>query len=306
MSYIHMKNCLATDINAQAGHYLHGLPAMTGPAGFVHVTERNFREEIDSNDNLAEPSGEGTGGPIITGFMIAIHSLQVLEGHPKFVKYRHNSISKDRIAAPFVKRKAAHLRFNLFMHVDVDQQAERAVELYIQSGRFGDFLETLRFCGGQLDLRKEPGSGVQYLTDAEDFEEAIAALPRESFIIEDASKDLQEQLTQNPGKDPLDLLLSMISFSKKNKTGKVAKEKSRRPYYIPIAVGYQGLEPAPVSREGTRGGYRHIFAEPVIGLGRARLSGSYLANHKTDKLPVWWNYTSDAGQNLYIVKGHGL
>ena len=311
MSYVHLKNLSATDANTHAGYYILGLPAMTGVAGFAHVIQRHchnvFHDEIDKRRRLKE-----NDKPDIAGACFIVHSMQRLDSHPKYVNYQLGSRIRSETAAT-IDRRGVHLNFDLILKIDEKGNENRTnLEGYIMGSKFLNFLKTLPFCSGRLNFPDKTFPGpvkqvISYVETKDELKESLIDIPASSFIIEDAADTLFIALTENPEKDSLTLLLEHIKRQKRS--GSEAKQKPReyRPWYIPLAVGYQALEEKPTVRTGSRNSYPHLFAEPVIGLGLARSMGSYRFQLEEDTdMPVFWRYKCQAENNLYIVKAQPL
>jgi CRISPR type I-F-associated protein Csy2 len=311
MSYVHLRNLSATDANTHAGYYMLGLPAMTGITGFAHVIQRHwhdvFHDEIDRRRRLKK-----NDTPDIAGVCFIVHSMQKLESHPKYVNYQLGSRVRGETAAT-IDCRGVHLSFDLILRVDEKGNENRtSLEEYIMGPKFLNFLKTLPFCSGRLTLpnRTVPGSvkqAISYFETKDGLKESLIGIPASSFIIEDAVDTLFEALKENPEKDSLSLLLDFIKRQKRSSREAEKKPREYRPWYIPIAVGYQALEEKPAMRTGSRNGYPHLFAEPVIGLGLARSMGSYRFQIEEDMdMPVFWRYKCETKDNLYIVKAQPL
>ena len=311
MSYVHLKNLSASDANTHAGYYILGLPAMTGITGFAHVIQRHchevFYDEIDKRRRLEEKDK-----PEVNGVCFTVHSMQRLDSHPKYINYQLGSRIRGEIAAT-IDRRGVHLNFDLILRIDEKGNENRTnLEEYIMGPKFLNFLKTLPFCSGRLNFPDKtfPGpvkQAISYFETKDELKESLMGISASSFIIEDATDTLFNALEENPEEDSLTLLLDHIK--RQRRFGSEANKKPReyRPWYIPLAVGYQALEETPAVRTGSRNGYPHLFAEPVIGLGLARSMGSYRFQLKEDTdMPVFWRYKCETKDNLYIVEAQPL
>ena len=311
MSYVHLRNLLATDANSHAGYYMLGLPAMTGATGFAHVIQRHFHnvfhDEIDKRKRLKE-----NDKPDVAGVCFIVHSMQKVESHPKYVNYQLGSRARGEIAAT-IDRRGVHLSFDLILRIDEKGNENRTnFEEYIMGSKFLNFLRTLPFCSGRMNLPDKPVQGpvnrtISYFETKNGLQKALSGIPASSFIIEDAANTLSDAMRENPEKDSLSVLLDFIKRQKRAGNEAVKNPREYRPWYIPIAVGYQALEKKPAVRTGSRNGYPHLYAEPVIGLGLARSMGSYRFQLEEDTdMPVFWRYKFEIKDNLYIVKAQPL
>jgi len=307
--YIHLKNFRVFDANAMAGFYSIGFPAMTGPAGFCHVIQRFFKDNMEL---FAEP---GDRAPKIMDFMLIIHDMQLLETHPRYVNYQPDTLRKGVVAAT-IERPLIHFDFDLIMRIDLDDALDNSTKFYnfIQSAIFKNIIFTLPFCSGRLENQKKY-SAILFYENEEKFYKALRYISPYSFVIEDATEEMEDLMAEFPDNDPLDILLDCISRKKTiYETKKIAKKdgtfileenkekplpKEYKPLYIPLAVGYIGLN-EPFNSPFSRFGHQHIMAESLIGLGRAWSLGSYL---KHEELNTWWEYKTDKSNNLYLLKG---
>ncbi len=307
--YIHLKNFRVLDANAMAGFYSIGLPAMTGPAGFCHVIQRFFK------DNMEWFAETGDSVPKIMDFMLIIHDMQLLETHPKYVNYQPDSLRKG-VTAATIERPLIHFDFDLIMRIDLDDALDNTIKFYnfIQSTIFKNIILSLPFCSGRLENPKKY-SAILFYENEEKFHAALKCISPYSFVIEDATEEMEELMGEFPDNDPLDILLSCISrkkiiyetkkINRTDGTFTIEEDKERplpkeyKPLYIPLAIGYIGLD-EPFNSPFSRFGHQHIMAESLIGLGRAWSMGSYLKN---EGLNTWWKYETDRLNNLYLLKG---
>jgi CRISPR type I-F-associated protein Csy2 len=308
--YVHLKNFWGIDANAMAGFYTVGLPAMTGFSGFCHVIQRYLKEQKTLFSKKKMPV------PVIQDFMLIINDMQLLESHPKHINYQHGRIAGG-IAAATVESPLVHLEFDLILRIDLNdlQDPTRFIE-FIQSAGFLEYLFSLPFCGGNLKVKKgNNGSSINHYASQGQLNDALKLISPESFVIGDATEDMEELMLMFPEKDTLDILLDCISREKtkydtnevikKNGTIELVEDKNKplpkeyKPLYLPLAVGYAGLD-EPHDSPMSRYGHQHIMAESLIGLGRAWNMGTY---RRMKDLNVWWCYQANETERLYRLKG---
>ncbi len=304
--YLHIKNMQVFNANAEGGFYTLGLPDMTGTAGYGHVIQRHLN--LSENHNLIIdpdelPVDSDDELPLVKGFMLIIHDMQFSEGHCKHSNSQHTSINKGAVAATIDKR-TVHLKFDLIFQID-EQEMENNEKLmeYFKSPEFKNYLISLPFCGGTLH---RDNLAVFYYGSEETMNDMFAKrkISPHSFIIEDAVSVMEKSLHKiDDSTDSLDLLLANIKRYREKKSASQDKpEQSYRPFYIPLGVGFMGLEQPQERKQISRFGHPHVLCESVIGLGRVRSVASY-RKHISEGLPVWWQYAIDAENNLYILKG---
>jgi len=246
--------------------------------------------------------------------MFVIQDMQLLESHPKYVNYQPGTLAKG-ITAATVERPLVHLDFDLIIKVNLEDLQDQTKFVNVVKD-LGFKLFTFPFCGGMLEKRKGKfKSEVLFYESLEQFQKAFITISPYSFVIEDATEEMEQFMKETPEKDPLDILLDCLCREKTqyetkerikrdgtvivepNKDKKLPKEY--KPLYIPLAVGYIGLE-EPFRTPMSRYGHPHLIAESLIGLGRAWSVGSY---RKQEELKVWWGYEADTDNNLYLLKG---
>ena len=315
---IQITNLPVQDAKAMNGYYAVSLPPMTGFAGFMHALEKKL------HTFLAEQLGlDYHEMPLLNQIMVCIHSMQIVDGHPKHVLYEQghfgergmgkNKDGSRRFNPSIVDERFVHFRCSLFITVnclDVDDP-----ETVLNPEVIRSIMAGMRVCGGtpviKNLMRPEDMIGnssatrhrfadvtIADITDGfDEMIKTVQKLPGDAVVIEDAADDVRGFMADNPGCNAGDAFLSLLP----RETGH-DKSSVFRPLYLPVCVGYKGLE-APRPRHGARGGRHHLFAEPVLGLVRARQIPSFLKAHKTDETPpVFWGFTAE--DDMYLVQGH--
>lgn len=242
-----MANLISIDFNAfsvnvSANPHVIGLPTMNAIDGYAHNIEREFGIELK-------------------GWSIAYRRCEVLDGHPKIVRYELDQRpEKDKSTiANILDRRLAQVEGVLILNVKDRPDSEVLMTM-------NERIEALRFSGGSIILGK---TNVQIWRDYKAcFQEISRSYMEPHFLVEDKS-----ELLLNPpeGLTKLDWLMDLVARPKtyEEKETVYAYGTDYLGYLTPIIKGYKLLE-SPRKRDYVRGGYDHAYAEPIIGVGRMR------------------------------------
>lgn len=130
---------------------------------------------------------------------------------------------------------------------------------------------------------------------------ANTAMPPEGWI---PGRDLPEDYPKRAG-DLLDTLQPWIDRNRAEWRQAISEYRLHS-RYVPLAVGFRALH-EPVQRETSRGLMPHVYAEPLVGLGRLLPVRSQGFNDSSNEHPVFWGYDAAARRDgLYVVSGSSL
>lgn len=285
--YLYLKDLKILNANALANAYIAGLPALTGFVGYSHVIERFLRQQLSPLIKLK-------------GIAPIIHEMQLGDSHPKYVSYKQDMDSHKQ--ASTIDERTVYLGCDLLFRLQIDSTPVREqLAEWIHCETFAAFLSSLALCGGKVVWL----SNHMELIPQDRLYNQLQQMPSQSFFIEDSTELLNRDHFLEYS-DNLDILLDLIKRRrsiKDNATQSNDQPKTfkKSPYfYIPVAIGYHGLEDTPKQRIGARS-RKHIYAEPVIGLARARTVAS-VRKQREQLPPIFWHYTTDLNQRLYLVR----
>lgn len=294
MAYVVIPGLQVKDFNAESNQYVVGIPAMTGFTGFGHGIERHL---------------QALGWKLqVEGVAVMLHDLRLHEGHPKCPAAMLGA--KDFINPPIIEEIKGDMRVTLVLRLvgDLDDDA-----LYEKmSAKFATpetrqalygWIHANPCCGGSChDLK---ALRLMVAETAEDHARLLAALKRlqqhdKGFWVVPRDDLLRER--QAEGQDVLDTLLD-TQRRMKQADGRWRRDawiRDEKRWLVPLAVGYQAIE-APQPRQGVRKNARHIYAEPLTGLGELVYASHWLWKPDFVLDSVFWVHRHDAQQQTYFV-----
>jgi hypothetical protein len=249
--YVTMHKVRVVEASVYAAAYSSGMPAMTAVAGFAHALSRKLADEVSasSDDPFADDET----------LEISFVPVQSIHGLAKRVVYQHTH--KPGLPAPGAFDPIADMQLELVLEVRTSLTEGSLTNLLGQL-RTQRLVSSLRFAGGTL----------LWAGDAETYgsvEDAFASLHGLGFVLEDATATLMADMSE--GASVLGALHARVArpvFADNRETPEYA------PRFVPVAVGFMGLEPPTVKPGIKKQGLPHAFVEPVLGLGRLRLAAS--------------------------------
>lgn len=268
--YVVFTNLSASHVNAISGAYVYGLVGAPAIAALGHALQRRLAKHF----NLT-----------VTGTAIAIQSFDILDSLAATHRYQDS-----KITPVIVEKPVADMRFSLVFEIEPLQADPAVLTAAMRLALLG-----LRLAGGPIFQCAY--SGPRYCVDTETseaLEQALSYLPGGAFLLTDESAYLREQT--DPELKGLDHLVTKIWSYPGRDEPKVVK-----PYYVPLHVGYRGIEETPVLRKISRlttsneqGLAPHVCVEPVIGLGRLQTVNSVRLTYRENaeyQPNVFWNLT---------------
>ncbi|MCP1674102.1 CRISPR type I-F-associated protein Csy2 [Natronocella acetinitrilica] len=282
--------------NVIGNGFVAGLPGMSAVYGFAHALEREIRDLLDEQ-------GRNTARAEVMSVTLAIEELERDAGHARHVVYTAQAAGAATKGAPIVDERTARIRQTLILEIECNDEGRDALDRLLIGGELAALLGNLRYAGGTLTVRP------RRIRIEASLAEALARVPASAFLLEDRSELLAKQ---QPGdRDRLDTLLRLISRPRRKPAATEgeheqasAADQDYLGLLLPLAVGFVLLE-HPRHRRGVRGGYPHAYAEPVIGLARARTAASVraaLSDPERGSPAISWMPDQDT-PNSYIIKG---
>ena len=290
----------AYDVRIDSSAYTAGLPSLSGIYGFTHAIERNIKELIDDEF-------------FVTGFSYLVHNINYSEGTKRFSQSKRKIKNSNDLAAPMEDLKLAIIDQTIIIEVESKLTASD----FYNSDKLNDVFSKLRFMGGHFNIQMPHSNqikgGCLEVLDATDggFSDALKACNQNGYIVEDATYLVENASNQ------LQYTLDLIKQPKLDKsTGKPFSIVRPQGYFVPIHIGYVGLDKPSLKHHTRDNNDKHIYAEPVIGVARCRTIRSAIINltksndlqeDPTDCRFIWQNSALNPEdfetKNLYIVYG---
>jgi CRISPR type I-F-associated protein Csy2 len=149
------------------------------------------------------------------------------------------------------------------------------------------------------------------IREIDDLGDTLRRLPPGHVLLD--RSDLLEAAT-GEATDPLDGLLDVFTWHRDPEggfTNRFARDAEGRPrYLVPLAVGYQAIEPikATRTRRGTRSSQTpHVFAEGIASVGEL-VSSRKLARDASaaQSRDMFWSWEVDRSVGTIRVQGRSL
>lgn len=298
MAYVVIPCLQVRDFNAESNQYVVGIPAMTGFTGFGHGVERELKRlgwELQ-----------------VEGVAVMLHDLRLHEGHPKCPAAMQGA--KDFINPPIIEEIKGDMSVTLILRL-VGEESDtlgRKVENAFNTLELRNALTSWMYgnpcCGGSCQdmkgLRLIPATeqaGDEYLLKTlqrlQQHDKGFWVVPRHDLLLEH----------QADGQDVLNALFDTQRRTKQkleNDTEAYWRRdawiRQEKRWLVPLAIGYQAIE-LPQARSGVRKNSRHVYAEPLTGLGELVYASHWLwqANFAFER--VFWVHRHDAQQQTYFV-----
>lgn len=242
MSYLLIPDLHAQTANIQQSSFLLGGPSIMAAFFFAHAMGRQLGKNVRINGTAyihhhMNLQGEWAYGKM--AFQQRRAAALTFSNKPK-----KDYSSKNEHALSLQPVANAHLRLSLIIDIDNLESISRV----------NQFLHKARFSGGQIISH---GTPVLY----DELDEAVDDMPA-GFYVLDRSDLMQDGTGNNPAQTFIDRL------------GTRFDRESGNTWLSAACVGYAMLTPY-ASRTGSREGYEHAFAEPLIGLVQYRSSRQF-------------------------------
>lgn len=279
------------DFNAESNQYVAGIPAMTAFTGYGHALERRIQAEKWRLN--------------VEGVVVLLHEMRLHEGHPKCPAASQGA--KDFINPPIIEEIKGDMRVTLVFRLTWnkrDREAREWVRDVFDDFKpadwqcLSDWAFSFPCCGGSCQgmgdialLRDDSKDNVHEL---QAFLQPILRQDR-AYVIRSREDLLQD--VQAEGQDALDGLFDTMRVVQ-DEHGQWKRKQAG--WLVPLAVGYQAIE-APQPRQGVRKNARHIYAEPLTGLGELVYASHWLWQADFSLDSVFWVHRHDAQQQTYFV-----
>lgn len=288
LGYLLLPHLRVSNMNPEGNHYTCGLPAVTAVTGSLHALQLAFNRGSSGLPQLPELRIRGAG--------IIFHRAHQHRGRPRCPKALHGKTpSHKEFFPPIVDEFKADYRISLAARLywdseeDDSEQAGKTLADPQTLNTLRNYLAKHRFAGGTIHPAKQADHDMpRYAAAEETFCQHITQLGYGSALID--RYDLLAKIQAEQGQDALDALLDAVALFPVQENEKDEKTRTRKypGWIVPLAVGYRAIE-EPQSRPNRKNDqYKHIYAEPLTGLGQClsvrRMLREQLLPH------FWWDH----------------
>ena len=258
-----------------------GTPALTSFLGMVHALERKLNLSLSERIHF---SGVG----------ICMHQIRLNRFRDKDRFYSlvgtANTLDKSGNRPSFIENARCDLVVSLLLTGNETFPANLEQQVQQQ-------LQTMKLAGG--DIENIRSVKEIYDTEKKTIETSLKRELMPGYWLLDRS-DLMKQAMES-GQDALQALLyylaTQVHIEKNSDITTRLYSKNSPGWFVPIAVGFQGLSPSDYAVHQRDESTPHRFAESVITLG------DYKMVHKIQTIEdILWRYCFDSKSNLYLCQ----
>ncbi|ENX46544.1 MULTISPECIES: type I-F CRISPR-associated protein Csy2 [Acinetobacter] len=274
--------------NAMSSPYSIGFPAITAWLGAMHALQR----KLNAKGHDIE----------LRRLAVSCHdfSLQTHKGQSDFVHSiigTANPLDKDGSRPAFIEEARCHLEVSLLIEVENLGKKQREGLLTI----LPEIVNSMKFAGGDV-LAVYDQQILDFDEDGQKDQELKPILNKLMLghvLIE--RRDLVIQSMQD-GQDALDAVLDHLKVkhsSQIDENGKITWSSSRKEkgWFVPIAVGFQGISELGIAKNQRDADTPHRFAEAVLTLGE------FVMPYRIENIDqLLWQYHVDLENNLYLCQ----
>lgn len=299
--------------NAFQGYYI-GVPTPITAISFAEFIKLELLREFKKNEYLDSLKNYDPLTPYNSFDFATIHQIafgfealryKLNKGHERYANYT-KSAKTDSINAPTVDMRKFSSDFFISFKLELKQDLEYVEEKYIKIILI-NILKRSGFSGGKIfevfennililddtDLHNEFESFDKMLSKKLKFKEQIW------FLIENFTNNsfnaFLEDVPEFKNLSSFDQFIHVIK-KKNDKDSSIEYHKILDGYYIPNIKGYKFLQS--IQEPNNICKYNNVFAEPILGVVRARSLDSYLKNPK--ECEIFWSL--EQKENYIIAK----
>ncbi|MFU9047992.1 type I-F CRISPR-associated protein Csy2 [Acinetobacter tibetensis] len=275
--------------NAMSSPYTIGFPAMTAWLGAIHALQRKLQ-------------AQGYTNIILDKVAVSCHhfDLQTYKGRGDFVHSivgTANPLDKDGSRPAFIEEARCHLEISLLIECqNLDPDEEKQLLADVQK-----LILSMKFASG--DVLAVKNCSLQYFDEDEDQNQQLKPLLNKLMLghVLIERRDLVIE-SMNEGKDALDAVLDYLKVthsSTQDENGKVTWSSKRKStgWFVPIAVGFQGISELGQAKNQRDAHTPHRFAESILTLGE------FVMPYRIESMDqLLWQYHVDLENNLYLCQ----
>ncbi|MEH0791714.1 hypothetical protein KW882_05530 [Vibrio parahaemolyticus] len=265
--------------NAYHG-YIIGLPTLPSVWGFLHATGLGVSESLSQEVNFE-------------AFSVAYKDFSLLGRcslSQNEIRYS-GMVKKANFNPPIIERPKSTFEVSVVIYTEHSDLLTPEGILKALSNK----LDGSRFSGGTVELLD--------INISDSYEKALSLVDENSFWICDynaENKHDDDRFGEMPPNEKIKLLEDLTSVKLKYK---FRNEDSDTNWYLPLINGYKGIT-EPKVKPFSRKGYPHMFAEPVIGIYRARLARSVknILKKVEDLDSLGLIFTNESSSDSFCIK----
>jgi len=291
-----IENLNIGDLNAEGNSLTAGASILpTGICGFGHWLQRQY-PKLGTVESVA----------------VAVHEFHRHEGMTKN-PMALQGFSRDKIInPPIVQELKADARVSLILC----HEAKEEIHLNQFSKELPDLLAGASFCGGRCHsvgaVRSYEEHSQFKIEDKLQDHSALAqrlkgwnrrGLP--ASFLKDRADLIRDYRDEKGKRDDLGAVFHYTTvFAEKDADGKARYHRQHQAWIVPVAIGFQAIEPPSHTRRGRRdAAYPHAYAEPITGLGEfightRALREHLLFDHQAG---LFWRYRHQASTATFYV-----
>jgi hypothetical protein len=280
MNSIFMKVPMVVyNANVNGNAHTAGIPSMTSIDGFAHNIERKLKA-VDKE-------------LFVESWNYIIEKLEYRMGTKKYSLSGFKKIKSGAINSPMEDEKLAHIEQVVILKIHTNL-SEAEIKQKTDNGELNSIFNNIAFSGGTTRIRRRKSNfNISFFSD---LKSALRTVNPNAILIEDKTELIKELKME--GENNLATLIRITNSENDEYHG----------YLIPVAIGYHAISEKIVRLNQRAKDNKHIYAEPVTGVARARTVASSLIHlHDEDFKPSWSNVMLDEdnknSNNYYIVKG---
>lgn len=283
-----IPNIKIHNANALSSPYTIGFPAMTAWLGFMRALELKLQKSNFSQVKFT--------GLIVSCLNINLHTYKGKGDYVNSIIATSNPLDKTGKRPSFIEEARCDIEVSIAIECQMD-----AIDYDVFTRLIDDLLPMMKIASGDiLSLKSSkhleidnnnPSDLTRYLMPG------FCLVSRQYLIIQ-AMQD---------GQDGIDAILDYlktttnIEINENKKIVKNKQSKKEQGWLVPIAVGYQGLSNATITKNQRDTSTPHKFAESMITLGEFKMP------HHFDNIDeMMWRYKRDKDNDLYLCQNDFL
>lgn len=274
--------------NAMSSPYSIGFPAMTAWLGAIHALQRQL------NGHACDVE--------LSKVAISCHhfNLQTYKGDRDFVGSviaTANPLDKTGSRPAFIEEARCHLEVSLLIEIEQSNIKKRELLLSLVDG----FVNCMKFASG--DVVSVQQAETLTFDDEEDERQQLQPILNKLMLghVLVERRDLVIQ-TMQEGHDALNAILDYLKIRHQSTVDDNEKvtwtaQRKEKGWFVPIAVGFQGISELGQAKNQRDEHTPHCFAESVLTLGE------FIMPYRIESLDqLLWQYFVDLESNLYLCQ----
>ena len=283
-----IQNIKIHNANALSSPYTIGFPAMTAWLGFMHALERKLKNTEFSDIQFT--------GLIVSCIDINLHTYKGKGDYINSIIATSNPLDKSGKRPSFIEEASCDIEMSIAIECQMN---------IIDHDKFTTLIDNL------LPMMKIASGDILSLAPSKHLEvdnnepRGLTRYLMPGFCLV-SRQYLMQQSMQN-GMDGIDALLEYlkvttdIKIDENKKITRKKPNKQQQGWFVPIAIGYQGISELKIIKNQRDSTTPHKFAESIITLGE------FIMPHHFDNIDeMIWRYKRDKNNDLYLCQNNFL